>query len=610
MAAVFAVVLGVVGGAPAHADPSSPPPAGPNPAGGNAPVAAGLATTQASDYFGGPPSDCPDTVAANATFARQVDWRKWCLDAVALAPTYEAERAIKWGFARLGAPYDVNNRTTSAFDCSSFVGRAFRAAGAPVAARNGVRYDFFPYFGYTGAYVPSSSPVSMWGGGYEGTNVIRVTKAELRPGDIVVQFFGADPAQSQGNQGHAKIFLGGNRVIEAGGAARVRADMGWMDTGSYFTGEWYFRYQSLGSEKPGYSTQLAAGTYKMLVGQPNESVIGNLTVASPQAKGNALVYTCGTPRPLASSTQFTAGRTTAALAAVKLDPGGNLCIHVTSRAHLIWDQMWASSNNYAQPDALLAHAPVRKLDTRLSGGRVPAGGIREIDTGAANQTVMATLSVEAPVGVGHTQVFPCDVDGTPGIDPLPGASTNNFANARTANLATVRADANGLVCVFSSGETDLIWDQVVETDKVDAKIPTRLFDSRLPSGSPVANNGGHRLDPKDPAKVVQIAAGIPGATVIGNVTATDAVSAAHVKIVPCASLIESDTSVLNFPVGQTVSNAVIAQADWSGNVCFKVKDWTHLIWDQTVVSTGLGHQGPIERKMDSREPFKRPVPTA
>ena len=59
-----------------------------------------------------------------------------------------------------------------------------------IAAQERVRYPFFPYFSFTGAYVPSTSPISKWGGGYDGTNLVRVEKKDLRPGDLIIQFRG------------------------------------------------------------------------------------------------------------------------------------------------------------------------------------------------------------------------------------------------------------------------------------------------------------------------------------------------------------------------------------------------------------------------------------
>ena len=71
--------------------------------------------------------------------------------------------------------------------------------------------------------------------------------------------------------------------------------------------------------------------------------------------------------------------------------------------------------------------------------------------------------------------------------------------------------------------------------------------------------------------MVKIATRVPNGTVIGNLTATDALTAAHVKVVRASYPVEPDTSVLNFPVRQTVSNAVVARADWNGDICFKVR---------------------------------------
>ena len=154
----------------------------------------------------------------------------------------------------------------------------------------------------------------------------------------------------------------------------------------------------------------------------------------------------------------------------------------------------------------------------------------------------------------------------------------------------------------------LLWDQVLETADIVSEPPERLYDSRLASDNPIANNGGLRLDPVDPQQVVRIDTGVPGAVVIGNLTATDALGPAHVRTVSCWDPNqESPASVLNFPAQSSTSNAVLAQADFNGEVCFKVKQWTHLIWDQAVTTDALGYNSVMERMMDSRQPFFRPV---
>lgn len=62
--------------------------------------------------------------------AEQIGIRELCVEAVAAAPTPEAARAIIFAFNNLGIAYSQDLRsTTSAFDCSSYVSRAYESAG-------------------------------------------------------------------------------------------------------------------------------------------------------------------------------------------------------------------------------------------------------------------------------------------------------------------------------------------------------------------------------------------------------------------------------------------------------------------------------------------------
>ena len=76
---------------------------------------------------------------------------------------------------------------------------------------------------------------------YDGTNLQRVMKKEdMRPGDIIIQFAGADPGNSAGNAGHAQIYLGNDIVIESTSpVSDVRAYGQWAGDNM-----WYFRYNS------------------------------------------------------------------------------------------------------------------------------------------------------------------------------------------------------------------------------------------------------------------------------------------------------------------------------------------------------------------------------
>lgn len=157
-----------------------------------------------------------------------------CEDAVAHAPTPTAARAILYAFANIGAPYSQGNRTATnpnVFDCSSFVARAYDSAGAKIR-KNGQVGNWLGTFGFTGMYTP---------GQYGGTNVTRVNSiAEMKPGDVIIQFNGKDPALSEGNNGHAQMYLGNGMVIQSGGGgdSTVNVAQHYNSLGN----EWYFHY--------------------------------------------------------------------------------------------------------------------------------------------------------------------------------------------------------------------------------------------------------------------------------------------------------------------------------------------------------------------------------
>ena len=93
-----------------------------------------------------------------------------CADSVAQARSPEAARAIKFALRNLGAPYSQPNRMGSfSFDCSSFVMRAYAAAGANVIS---------------GGWAPNTYAI-------EGVPwATHIKFADRRPGDLVYPFAG------------------------------------------------------------------------------------------------------------------------------------------------------------------------------------------------------------------------------------------------------------------------------------------------------------------------------------------------------------------------------------------------------------------------------------
>lgn len=192
------------------------------------------------------PSICPDTVPAGTVLLADTEARDVCDAAESLAPTPQAAAAIRYAFGKLGSEYSQSNRysiTPPMFDCSSLVSRAYDAADATI--RKGTSSYTWGRSGglltYTGAYMPAT---------YLGSNVTRVASfAEMKPGDVIIQFEGSNPANSAGNDGHAQMYLGNNRVIQSGGwheNSLVNVDR----YRNFFSNAWFFRYDAAKAQDP------------------------------------------------------------------------------------------------------------------------------------------------------------------------------------------------------------------------------------------------------------------------------------------------------------------------------------------------------------------------
>ena len=80
----------------------------------------------------GCPTDAPDRTLRDGSAV--IGLAKLCADSAAAAPTPQAALAIKWALASLGLPYSQELRNFAGWaDCSSFVTRAYTAAGVPLA---------------------------------------------------------------------------------------------------------------------------------------------------------------------------------------------------------------------------------------------------------------------------------------------------------------------------------------------------------------------------------------------------------------------------------------------------------------------------------------------
>lgn len=534
------------------------------------------------------PGVCASTAPAGSVLAG-VNIKALCDRAVAAAPTYEAEGAIRFAFSKLGTPYsqDPTLRATTMFDCSSFVGRAYNASGGKVRLPSGTLTNFFPYFGWTGAYVPSA---------YTGTNVTRITSlADLRPGDIIILFDGTDPSQSYGNNGHAVMYLGESKVIQAGGAPDGESKVSIVSTGLQgFSTAWMFRYNALGTPKTVVPTTPPAApqplppnsTVKIPTNLASGTVMGNLTVVSPYGGGYFTAYPCDEPRPLSSAGNYVAGETRATFIAAKTAADGNLCVYTSGGGHIIFDKSVATN-------VMAIHSPVRKIDTRTLWGpalyKIAPYELVKINTGVADKTAVGTLTITSADAPGVAAVFPCSND--PGTQ-MKTSNVNYVPGRSTANLAAAKADAQGFICAKVTSRAQIVWDQVSETITLPGATPVRQFDSRWASFF-----GGVRVPNQGQPNFLSNSA---NSAVLVNITVTDATGPGWVSVYPCSQPGPSGTSSINYSAGNTVANSAVTQTGADGKVCFKLSGGAaHVIVDKMGAATMWAAQTPV-RLLDTR----------
>ena len=227
-----------------------------------------------------------------------------------------------------------------------------------------------------------------------------------------------------------------------------------------------------------------------------------------------------------------------------------------------------------------AVAPMAAADDSSFTVRVAGGTAVPVRVANPGQVVMGTLTVLDPVGAGHTRVYPC-------AEGRPEASTSNYrAGGRIANFVTVKADANGYVCFYSTASAHLLWDQVVETNAVAAHKPVRLLNT-VAEPAPLKANSTRR---------VKVAA--PGQTVVGNLTVVRAAGSGTALVYPCAEGPLAGPAT-PFTIGSTMANGLMVKADAKGEVCFFTSAATHLLWDQSVETSVLTAKQP-QRLLDTR----------
>ena len=258
----------------------------------------------------------------------------------------------------------------------------------------------------------------------------------------------------------------------------------------------------------------------------------------------------------------------------------------------------SSSTPSANVAPIMTVDPARVYDSRSTPGGRPAGSVTEVAvTGRAGvpsdaEGVVLNVTAVNARAPGFLTVFPCGA-------ALPDASNLNYAAGQTIpNSVIAKVGAGGKVCVFTSAQADLLVDvngSLPSGSDVNPLDPSRLYDSRAGDGP----------RPDGSVTVVQVAGrgGVPAdaTTAVLNVTALNASVSGYMTVFPCGTA-PPDASNLNFPIGATIANSVIAKLDAAGKVCMFTSGSAGLLVDVGgYISGASGYSGLTPRRLyDSR----------
>ncbi len=284
-----------------------------------------------------------------------------------------------------------------------------------------------------------------------------------------------DPGQTVPNLVVSKIGVGGKVCLFAAGGTQLVADVAaYLPAGADFGAMSPSRLLDTRGlpTVDGWSSGVGAVSAGQIVelpvvnrgGVPGDagSVVVNVTAADPTTWGYVTVFPCGAPVPVASNLNFEPGRTVPNLVVSEVGAGGKVCLYSAGTTQLIADvaAWFPTGADFA------GASPVRLLDTRQSPtvdgafqaqGTLAAGGeIRLAVTGRAQVPVGATavvlnVTAASPSADGFVTVWPCGA--------LPLASNLNFTPGHTVpNLVMAPVSADGKVCLYTAGATDLVAD--------------------------------------------------------------------------------------------------------------------------------------------------------
>ena len=318
----------------------------------------------------------------------------------------------------------------------------------------------------------------------------------------------------------------------------------------------------------GTTTATVTGTGGVPAAAGVSAVAVNVIANQPAGSGYLQLFPAGGTRPVDSTLNYQAGRTTAGFEVVPVSSAGQITIVATAATKvLVRLRGYYTSAAATVTGARFVPVPPSTVVANLAiaaGGTASftatgATGAKGIPASANVKALALNVIANQPSGNGHLQVYPADA--APPVD-----STLNYQQGRTtANFEVVRVPASGRISVFSTTATRVI-------------VRVRGYYTI----SPYTDDGG-TYTPVAPATVVNNlsvpAGGITSFRVTGanGIPAPDRVSAVALNVIAfqpggngwLQTFPEGDRpvdSTLNFQLKQNTANFEVVRVPADGRI--------------------------------------------
>jgi hypothetical protein len=317
----------------------------------------------------------------------------------------------------------------------------------------------------------------------------------------------------------------------------------------------------------------------------------NMTVTGASGPDSFLtVWPRGSPRPLASNLNFSAGVSVPNLVKAAVGPDGNVSIYNSrGTVDVVADvQGWYS--NTGGGSAFVPTNPTRVLDTRTGTGAPvgqvgPGGTIQLGVTGVGGVPASGVTAVVLNMTVDRATGPESFLTVWPAGGPRPNASNLNFTSGpASTNLVVAQVGADGKVAIYNNtGATDVIADVAGWFGPVGSRYfsisPTRILDTRngTGTGTTVRLGPGGTID-----LPVAGVGGVPPsgvASVVLNVTVTDPTGPESFLTLFPSGTARPLASNLNFVAGETVPNLVVVRVQNGRVSIFNNLGATHVVAD-------------------------------